>query len=96
MEQTVALETARNGITCNAICPGWVRTPLVEKQIIDRAARDGCSVESAQECMLHEKQPSAQFATPQQIGDLVLFLASDAAAQITGAALTIDGGWTAQ
>jgi len=96
LTKVVALETATSGITCNAICPGWVLTPLVQKQIDDRAAREGIPVERARLELLSEKQPSLEFATPEQIGALVLFLCSDAAAQIRGAALPIDGGWVAQ
>ncbi|HZM34762.1 MAG TPA: 3-hydroxybutyrate dehydrogenase [Burkholderiales bacterium] len=96
MTKVVALETATSGVTCNAICPGWVLTPLVQTQIDDRAARDGIPVERARRELLSEKQPSLEFATPEQIGGAVLFLCSDAAAQIRGVALPIDGGWTAQ
>ena len=96
LTKVVALETAKTGITCNAICPGWVLTPLVQKQIDDRAAREGIAVESAKIDLLAEKQPSHEFATPEQIGALAVFLCSDAAAQIRGAALPVDGGWTAQ
>jgi 3-hydroxybutyrate dehydrogenase len=96
LTKVVALETAPAGITCNAICPGWVLTPLVEKQINDRASREGISVDRAKAELLAEKQPSHEFATPEQIGALAVFLCSDAAAQITGATLPVDGGWTAQ
>jgi 3-hydroxybutyrate dehydrogenase len=96
LTKTVALENARSGITCNAICPGWVLTPLVQKQIDDLAAREGVPVEAAQARLLGEKQPSQAFATPEQIAAAVLFLCSDGAQQMRGAALTIDGGWTAQ
>jgi 3-hydroxybutyrate dehydrogenase len=96
LTKVVALETATTGITCNAICPGWVLTPLVEKQIVDRAAREKLSVDQAKLELLSEKQPSHEFATPEQIGGLAVFLCSDAAAQIRGAALPVDGGWTAQ
>lgn len=96
LSKVVALETAGSGITCNTICPGWVLTPLVQKQIDDMAAREGITVEAAQEKLLKEKQPSGQFATPDQLGELAAFLASDAAAQMTGAALPMDGGWTSQ
>ena len=96
MSKVVALENAGSGVTCNTICPGWVHTPLVQKQIEDNAARDGISVEAATEQLLAEKQPSKQFATPEQMGELAAFLASDAAAQMTGAAIPVDGGWTAQ
>ena len=96
MSKVVALENAGSGITCNSICPGWVHTPLVQAQIEANAARDGISVEQATENLLIEKQPSKQFATPEQMGELAAFLASDAAAQMTGIALPVDGGWTAQ
>jgi len=96
LTKVVALETATTGITCNAICPGWVLTPLVQKQIAERAAREKIPVEQARTELLAEKQPSHEFATPQQLGALAVFLCTDAAAQITGAALPVDGGWTAQ
>jgi hypothetical protein len=96
LTKVVALETATTGITCNAICPGWVLTPLVEKQIRDRAAHENISVDRAKIKLLSEKQPSHEFATPEQIGALTVFLCSNAAAQIRGAALPVDGGWTAQ
>jgi 3-hydroxybutyrate dehydrogenase len=96
LTKVVALETATSGITCNAICPGWVLTPLVEKQINERASREKISADQAKVALLSEKQPSHEFATPEQIGALAVFLCSDAAAQIRGAALPVDGGWTAQ
>ena len=96
LTKVVALETARTPITCNAICPGWVLTPLVQKQIDDRAKRDGIPADRAREALLAEKQPSLEFATPGQIGALAVFLCSEGAAQIRGAAMTIDGGWAAQ
>jgi 3-hydroxybutyrate dehydrogenase len=96
LTKVVALETATTGITCNAICPGWVLTPLVERQINDRASRENISIDRAKAGLLAEKQPSHEFARPEQIGALAVFLCSDAAAQITGAALPVDGGWTAQ
>jgi 3-hydroxybutyrate dehydrogenase len=96
LTKVVALETATTGITCNAICPGWVLTPLVEKQIRERAARENIPVDQAKTELLAEKQPSREFTTPAQIGALTIFLCSDAAAQIRGAALPVDGGWTAQ
>ena len=96
LTKVVALETATTGITCNAICPGWVLTPLVEKQIKERAAREKIAVDRAKFELLAEKQPSHEFATPDQIGALTVFLCSDAAAQIRGAALPVDGAWTAQ
>jgi 3-hydroxybutyrate dehydrogenase len=94
--KVVALETAKTGITCNAICPGWVLTPLVEKQINERAARENISIAQAKVELLSEKQPSQGFATPEQIGALAVFLCSEAADQIRGVSLPVDGGWTAQ
>jgi 3-hydroxybutyrate dehydrogenase len=96
LTKVVALETARTGVTCNAICPGWVLTPLVQKQIDDIAARENLTPDAARMQLLGEKQPSMEFATPEQLGALTVFLCSDAAAQIRGASLTVDGGWTAQ
>lgn len=96
LTKVTALETAGAGITCNAVCPGWVLTPLVQKQINDNAASEGKSVKEAELELLSEKQPSKTFVTPEQIGGLVLFLCSNAAKEITGAPLPIDGGWTAQ
>jgi 3-hydroxybutyrate dehydrogenase len=96
LTKVVALEMAKTGITCNAICPGWVLTPLVQKQIDDRAKEEGIAVEQAKSELLAEKQPSGEFATPEQMGALCVFLCSDAAAQMRGVALPVDGGWTAQ
>jgi 3-hydroxybutyrate dehydrogenase len=96
LTKVVALETATTGITCNAICPGWVLTSLVQKQIDDRAAKEKMPVEEAKRELLAEKQPSIEFATPEQIGAAAVFLCSEAAAQIRGIALPVDGGWTAQ
>ena len=96
MTKAVALETATIGVTVNAICPGWVLTPLVQKQIDALAARDGISIEAASRNLLAEKQPSLQFTTPQQLGELAVFLCSDAAANVRGQAWAVDGGWTAQ
>jgi 3-hydroxybutyrate dehydrogenase len=96
LTKVTALETAGSGITANAICPGWVLTPLVQKQIDAIAARDGIDNESATRALLGAKQPSGQFATPDEIGDLAIFLCSDGARQMTGSILSIDGGWTAQ
>jgi 3-hydroxybutyrate dehydrogenase len=96
LTKVVALETAKSGITANAICPGWVLTPLVQKQIDALAARKGISGEAAKIELLAEKQPSHEFATPEQIGGLAAFLCSPAADQIRGASLSVDGGWTAQ
>ena len=96
LTKVVALETVRSPITCNAICPGWVLTPLVQKQIDDAAARDGISSDEAKMRLLAEKQPSLEFATPEQIGAAAVFLCSSAADQIRGTSISIDGGWTAQ
>jgi 3-hydroxybutyrate dehydrogenase len=96
LTKVVSLETATTGITCNAICPGWVLTPLVQKQIDDRANKEGISGEQAKAKLLAEKQPSREMATPEQMGALCVFLCSDAADQIRGAALPVDGGWLAQ
>jgi len=96
LTKVVALENAKQGITCNAICPGWVLTPLVEAQIEKLAADQGISVDLARSNLLLEKQPSGSFATAEEIGEFVLFLCNPGAAQINGASLTMDGGWTAQ
>jgi 3-hydroxybutyrate dehydrogenase len=96
LTKVVALETAGLGITCNAICPGWTRTELIEPQILARAEALGVSLEDGGRSLLADKQPSRQFVGVEQVGQLVVFLCSSAAAQITGAPLPIDGGWTAQ
>jgi 3-hydroxybutyrate dehydrogenase len=96
MTKVAAIELANTGVTVNAICPGWVLTPLVEKQLADRAASAGTTVEHETHTFVTEKQPMAQFSTPEQIGGLAVFLCSDAAKTITGAPLSIDGGWVAQ
>jgi len=96
LTKVVALETANDGITCNAISPGWVLTPLVQKQIEDRARAQGKTVEQASNELLSEKQPMLKFSTPDNIGALAVFLAGDAAESITGSSYSIDGGWTAQ
>jgi len=96
LTKVVALETAKSGITANTICPGWVLTPLVQKQIDALAARKGIANDAAKIELLAEKQPSQEFATPEQIGGLAVFLCSPAADQIRGANFSIDGGWTAQ
>ncbi|WP_166362449.1 3-hydroxybutyrate dehydrogenase [Pseudomonas akapageensis] len=95
LTKVVGLETATSNVTCNAICPGWVLTPLVQKQIDDRAAR-GVDPKQAQHDLLAEKQPSLAFVTPAHLGELVLFLCSEAGSQVRGAAWNIDGGWLAQ
>jgi len=96
LTKVVALETAGSGITSNAICPGWTRTELIEPQIIARAQSLGVDIESGGRSMLAEKQPSQQFVSIEQLGQLALFLCSSGADQITGTAVPIDGGWTAQ
>jgi 3-hydroxybutyrate dehydrogenase len=96
LSKVAALENAETGITSNCICPGWVLTPLVQKQIDALAERKGLSGEEAARDLLGEKQPSKRFVTPEQLGELAVFLSSDAASNMTGAALTMDGGWTAQ
>jgi 3-hydroxybutyrate dehydrogenase len=96
LTKVVALETATTGITCNAICPGWVLTPLVQKQIDALAAREKLDPEEAKVRLLGEKQPSLEFTTPKQLGALTVFLCSDAAAQLNGVPLPVDGGWLAR
>jgi 3-hydroxybutyrate dehydrogenase len=95
LTKVAAIELANAGITVNAICPGWVLTPLVQKQIDDRAARDGKSVETVKAEFLSEKQPMLKFSTPENIGAATVFLCSDGAATITGVSLPVDGGWVA-
>ena len=94
--KVAALELANAGVTANAICPGWVLTPLVERQLRDRAQKNGTSFETEKKELLAEKQPMHEFSTPEQIGALAAFLCSDDARTITGAPLSIDGGWLAQ
>lgn len=96
LTKVVAIEAANAGVTCNAICPGWVLTPLVQKQIDDRAKASGKPVRDEEIALLSEKQPMHQFTKPESIGALAVFLSSDAAASITGSAYSIDGGWVAQ
>ncbi len=96
MTKVVALETAQLGITANAICPGWVLTPLVQKQIVDNAKKKGITEDQAKEELLEAKQPTMKFTTPEQIGGLALFLCSPSADNITGTTHSIDGGWTAE
>jgi 3-hydroxybutyrate dehydrogenase len=95
MTKTVALETARESITANAICPGYVLTPLVEAQIPDTMEKYGMGREEVIEKVMLERQPSKEFATVEQLGGTVVFLCSDSAAQITGTTISVDGGWTA-
>ena len=93
LTKVVALETAQDAITCNAICPGWVLTPLVQKQINQRAIAKGMSVAEAEHDLLSEKQPSLAFVKPEDLAALALFLCKDEAAQMTGNAIPVDGGW---
>jgi 3-hydroxybutyrate dehydrogenase len=95
MSKVVALETAREPITCNAICPGYVLTPLVEAQIPDTMKEYDMDREEVIEKVLLERQPSKEFTTVEQLGGTVLFLCSPAADQITGTTISVDGGWTA-
>jgi 3-hydroxybutyrate dehydrogenase len=96
LTKVAAIETANTGITCNAICPGWVLTPLVQKQIEAKAKEGGIPIKQAEENLLREKQPMLRFTLPEQIGALAVYLCGDGAATISGAELSIDGGWTAQ
>jgi 3-hydroxybutyrate dehydrogenase len=96
LTKVAALENATTGVTVNAVCPGWVLTPLVQKQVDARAAADGVSNEEAKRRLLAEKQPSLQFTTPEQLAGLCLFLCSPAADNVRGVAWAVDGGWTAQ
>ncbi|MCU1363857.1 MAG: Oxidoreductase/SDR, 3-hydroxybutyrate dehydrogenase [Acidimicrobiaceae bacterium] len=94
--KVAALELANEGVTVNALCPGWVLTPLVAQQLRDRAAESGSDLETEEVKLLAEKQPMHSFTSPESIGAMVVFLCSDAAQTITGAPLSIDGGWVAQ
>ena len=96
LTKVTALETAHTGVTANAICPGFVLTPLVQKQVDARAARDGISNEAAKKALLADKQPSGEFVTPEELGALAVFMCSDAANQVRGVAWNMDGGWVAQ
>ena len=94
--KSVALEAATSGVTVNAICPGWVLTPLVQKQLDARAQQDGIDMNEAKRRLLAEKQPSLAFTTSEQLGELAVFLCSAAADNVRGVAWAVDGGWTAQ
>lgn len=96
LTKVTALETAPTGITCNAICPGWVLTPLVQKQVDAKAAALGLSNEEATKRLLGEKEPSMQFTTPEELGELAVFFCSPAGNNVRGVAWNMDGGWTAQ
>ena len=96
MTKVTALETAGTGVTCNAICPGWVKTPLVMTQIQARADQDSISTDQATVDLLSEKQPSGQFTTIEQLGATAVFLCSDAASNMSGTTMTLDGAWSAQ
>ena len=96
LTKVVAIETAEDGITCNAICPGWVMTPLVAQQVEARASAAGQTFDEAKQAFVAEKQPMPRYTRPEDIGALAVFLAGDVAATITGACYSIDGGWTAQ
>jgi 3-hydroxybutyrate dehydrogenase len=94
--KVAAIELANDGITVNAICPGWVLTPLVESQLVVRAKEAGTEVSSEAVKLLAEKQPMLKFTTPEAIGAMVVYLCSDDAQTITGSPISIDGGWVAQ
>ena len=96
LTKVTALENATTGVTCNAICPGWVLTPLVQKQVDAKAAAQGLSNEEATRQLLGEKEPSMQFTTPEELGGLAVFFCSPAADNVRGVAWNMDGGWAAQ
>ena len=96
LTKVTALEKATTGITCNAICPGWVLTPLVQKQVDAKAQSQGLTAEDATKQLLGEKEPSMQFTTPEELGALAVFFCSDAANNVRGVAWNMDGGWAAQ
>lgn len=95
LTKVVAMETATSGVTCNAVCPGWVLTPLVETQIRARAEKNGCDFETEKKALVSEKQPSQEFVTPEQVAGVVAFLCSPDADQVRGATWNIDGGYVA-
>ena len=96
LTKVTALENATTGVTCNAICPGWVLTPLVQKQVDAKAAALGISNDEAKKVLLGEKEPSMQFTTPDELGELTVFFCSSAGNNVRGVAWTMDGGWIAQ
>ncbi len=96
LTKVTALENTTTGVTCNAICPGWVLTPLVQKQVDAKAAAMGLSNEDAKKQLLAEKEPSLQFTTPEELGELAVFFCSPAGNNVRGVAWNMDGGWTAQ
>jgi 3-hydroxybutyrate dehydrogenase len=96
LTKVTALENATTGVTCNAICPGWVLTPLVQKQVDAKASANGVSNEEAKKLLLGEKEPSMQFTTPEELGELAVFFCSPAGANVRGVAWNMDGGWVAQ
>ncbi len=96
LTKVTALENATTGVTCNAICPGWVLTPLVQKQVDARAAALKISNEEAKKLLLGEKEPSMQFTTPEELGGLAVFFCSPAGNNVRGVAWNMDGGWVAQ
>ena len=96
LTKVTALENAHTGVTCNAICPGWVLTPLVQKQVDAKAAAGNISNEEAKKQLLGEKEPSMQFTTPEELGELALFFCSPAGNNVRGVAWNMDGGWAAQ
>ena len=96
LTKVTALENATTGITCNAICPGWVLTPLVQKQVDAKASANGWSNDEATRELLGEKEPSLQFTTPEELGELAVFFCSAAANNVRGVAWNMDGGWAAQ
>ncbi|MDB2373433.1 3-hydroxybutyrate dehydrogenase [Psychrosphaera haliotis] len=96
LTKVAAIEEAANGVTINAICPGWVETPLINNQIAELAKQQGTNISEAKHQLITNKQPLPAMATPEQIGNLILFLCTDTARSITGASLPIDGAWTSQ
>lgn len=96
LTKVIALEMAESNITCNAICPGWVHTPLVQKQIVDKAKAQGTTEQQASDALLGEKQPNKRFIKPEQIGAFIVFICGENGTAMTGEIITMDGGWTAQ